>query len=118
MEGDVTKECIAVDLDGTLAHYASWPDDGSIGEPIPSMVKRVLRWLDAGQHVVIFTARVNPHYFGHQRAMNQSARIANWCIKHLGRELPITYEKDHRMTHFYDDRAVRVQRNDGRILSR
>ena len=32
--------------------------------------------------------------------------IDKWCMKYVGRELPITDKKDHLMTKLYDDKAV------------
>ena len=52
------RQKIAVDLDGTLAHYESgqYPE---IGDPIEPMMVRVHKWLDEGQEVIIFTARAS-----------------------------------------------------------
>src|SRR5208282_1016157 len=39
--------------------------------------------------------------------------ISKWCIKHIGRALPITYKKNPSMHELWDDRAVQVIRNEG-----
>ena len=49
---------MAVDLDGTLAHYDKFISPSHIGEPIAPMVARVKKWLSQGKEVRIFTARV------------------------------------------------------------
>ena len=51
---------IGVDLDGTLAEYHGWHDDGRIGKPILPMVARVKKWLAEGKEVRIVTERVWP----------------------------------------------------------
>lgn len=111
---------IAVDLDGTLAHYTGWVG-GTIGEPIPAMVERVKRWLSDGHEVRIFTARVGEtglrnEVGGHDDAafaQAQRALIQDWCEKHLGARLQVTATKDFGMVELWDDRAVQVIANTG-----
>lgn len=103
---------IGVDLDGTLAHYNGWKD-GEIGKPVPAMVERVLRWLQSGRDVRIFTARVAHDPKGEQRRL-----IQDWCKKHLGQILPVTNAKDYSMVELYDDRAVQVVPNTGELIER
>ncbi len=98
---------IGVDLDGTLAEYHSF--GAKIGKPVPKMLARVKRWLEAGQHVKIVTARVA---MPHGRAQAKAA-IEAWCKEHIGEVLPVTHEKDHAMIELWDDRAVQVRRNTG-----
>ncbi len=116
---------VAVDLDATLAEYHGWPADGSIGAPIPAMVERVKGWIEEGKDVRIFTARVwpvgvsIPRDFPQERydqATEQYARITSWCKEHLGRALPVTCVKDYGMVTLYDDRAVQVEANTGRLI--
>lgn len=116
---------IGVDFDGTLATYGKelgvrYPE---LGEPVPRMVRRVRAWLADGLEVRIVTARVsssgndggegNPP----DTVENQRARIQAWCLRHLGRLLPVTAEKDGGMLELWDDRAVRVNRNTGTLAS-
>ncbi len=42
--------------------------------------------------------------------------LEEWCEKHLGKVVPITCKKDFHMWKLYDDRAVQVEPNTGRIL--
>lgn len=107
-----TSGWYGVDLDGTLAHY-SGNGHAEIGEPIPLMVERVKRWLSQGIEVRIFTARVSgdaetSRYF--------REKIEDWCLKHIGQKLPVTCCKDWSMITLYDDRAVHVEMNTGRIV--
>ena len=99
---------IGVDLDGTLAEYQRWVD-GSIGAPIPAMVERVRAWLAEGREVRIFTARVSVP----EQRDEQLERIALWCLDHIGAILTVTCEKDIHMVELWDDRCVRVRRNQG-----
>src|SRR5688500_18099948 len=81
---------IGVDLDGTLAYwdYNRGPDH--VGEPIPKMLARVRKWLDEGFEIRIVTARVGPDHPDHV-GYGDKSRIAidAWCLKHLGRTIPV-----------------------------
>jgi hypothetical protein len=108
---------IGVDLDGTLAKSVKAETGEEIGVPIHSIVQRVKVWLAHGEDVRIFTARVNPNR-GQVNAMRARRAIEAWCKRHLGRVLPITYEKDWDMTLLFDDRARQVERDTGRVFCR
>ncbi len=109
---------IAVDLDGTLAHYGQW--DGNIGAPVPDMVARVQEWMRLGYAVEIFTARVAALHLDEARgdeiseASDQYEKIREWCREHIGCYLPVTAVKDMHIVEIWDDRAVRVEKNTGR----
>lgn len=98
---------IGVDLDSTLAYLDEWQGIENIGEPIPAMVDRVIKWLDQGKDVRIFTARAD----------NAEAipYIDAWCMKHLGKVLPVTNVKDMSMIELWDDRAIKVEKNTGQV---
>jgi hypothetical protein len=98
----------AVDLDGTLAHYEGW-NGGAIGAPIPLMVERVKRWLAEGRDVKIMTARVSLP----EQAKEAERAIQEWCLLHIGRELPVTCIKDYHLIELWDDRAIQVVPNTG-----
>lgn len=102
------KATIAVDLDGTLAHKDPGEfDPEMVGKPIPAMVERVRGWLDAGEKVVIFTARAEDKA--------NIPPIRAW-LKELGDEfadLEITNRKTSDISEIWDDRAVGVERNKG-----
>ena len=100
---------IGVDLDGTLARYDGWVGVTYIGDPVPAMRDRVIRWLEQGVDVRIFTARVS------RREQEKDARgaIEAWCQEHIGQVLPITNVKDTKMVELWDDRAVQVIANTG-----
>lgn len=123
------KGWIGVDLDGTLARYDGWKGVDHIGEPIPAMVERVKTWLAQGREVRIFTARVAPRPVegglkldleslkaAAKHTIDAMVPIQVWCVKVFGRPLPVTYKKDYDMVELWDDRAVCVERNTGRIL--
>lgn len=117
---------IAVDLDGTLAHYDGWVSIDHIGEPVPAMLDRVRLWLAAGRDVRIFTARVdggevaladgNPAGAVFKDVARVRGYIEAWCLKHVGRVLPVTNRKDYGMEVLYDDRCVQVEANTGRLI--
>lgn len=118
---------IGVDLDGTLATYnkGDYHKYGHtfIGEPIPSMIARVRTWLRSGYEVRIMTARVvDPYTLMNMTPEEQiehnnvTDAIAEWCEKHIGQQLDITCIKDYEMIELWDDRAVAVESNKGRVL--
>jgi len=106
---------IGVDWDGTFVHYDGWKGIGVYGEPIELMRRRVLDWLAAGKEVKIMTARVG----GPDEADNEAERLAiqDYCRKHLGQALEVTCKKDFLMEELYDDRAVTVEKNTGKIIT-
>jgi hypothetical protein len=97
---------IGVDLDGTLAHYDRWRGPEHVGAPVRRMRRRVVDWLAEGRDVRIFTARTEGSY----------PAIRRWCVMQFHRELPITNVKDFGMVRLYDDRAVTIEANTGRII--
>lgn len=126
-----------VDLDGTIAEYDEWRGPEHIGAPIPKMIERVKRWLYYGDEVRIFTARVFPlmtvkpndnvdliectypnngHTPRHTDAIQAVLAIQKWCKEHLGQVLTVTCVKDYGMLTLYDDRAVQVEKNTGRLI--
>jgi hypothetical protein len=119
------KAWIAVDLDGTLAHYDYWRGIEHVGAPILPMLNRVKKWLAEGEDVRIFTARVDGGEVAismgdvngeaHRNVDAVKRPIEAWCLKHLGQILPITNVKDYGMKELWDDRAVGVVTNTGKI---
>jgi len=107
---------IGVDLDHTLAHYEAGDAGlGKIGKPIPRMLRRVKKWLKDGYEVRILTARMNRILgWDHER---QRQLIGDWCEEHIGQRLQVTNEKDFNMICLYDDRAVAVEPDTGKLLS-
>lgn len=101
---------IAVDLDKTLAH-ADDKDDydpAVIGKPIGPMMDRVKGWLKDGHQVVIHTARASePGSFPH---------IKKWLREQGLPDLPITSTKAKDIDQFWDDKAVAVEPNTGKVL--
>jgi len=111
------KSWIGVDLDGTLAEYKGWKGERHIGAPIELMVSRIKEWLKEGIEVRIFTARVAGEREGvHPRAT--VAMIQDWLEREAGLpKLQVTCVKDFGMIEIWDDRAVRVEVNTGKVLS-
>lgn len=114
----MSRGWIGVDLDGTLAvqdENAPW-DPLVIGPPIPRMVKRIKAHLARGTEVRILTARGSGKDESPELKLAIKEAIKKWCLKHLGVSLRVTHSKDYAMILLYDDRAVRVERNTGRLL--
>jgi len=121
MTQTLTNKCwIAVDFDGTLATFGcNWQQDyRATGNPIPAMVERVRQWLADGEDVRIFTARMDCYHpkYGALDPVEVMAPIQDWCLKHLGRLLPITNTKDYFCKAIYDDRAIQVEHDTGRLI--
>jgi len=112
---------IGVDLDCTLAIYDGWKGPYNIGAPIAPMVERVKAWIAAGRDVRIFTARVTERETNADGSEHDIAKvracIEAYCLKHIGKVLPITNIKDWDMMELWDDRAVQVRPNTGIVLA-
>jgi hypothetical protein len=96
---------IGVDLDGTLAYYepGQYPD---IGEPIKTMLDRVMKWLEAGKEVRICTARA-------AHGPEDIKLVKEW-LEGIGLgHLQITCMKDGEMEELWDDKAIQVRPNTG-----
>lgn len=114
---------VGVDFDGTIAEYHGWEAWNKLGKPIPLMVDRVKAWIKDGTEVRIVTARV-----GHGASFKclhtgvkvtkkmMVKAIQDWCEEHVGVRLKVTNEKDYEMLELWDDRAIRVETNTGRII--
>lgn len=98
---------IGVDLDGTLAVYDGWKD-GTIGAPVPEMLFRVRKWLADGVRVKCMTARAT--------VPEEIVRVRAWLDSHELHDVEITNAKDFAMIELWDDRAVAVEANTGRVL--
>lgn len=112
--GSKDEEWIAFDLDGTLAKYDGWKGIAHIGEPIETtvLIARLLHWM--GKKVKILTARVAPR--DGDDGSKARGHVAAWCKQHLGFVPEITHVKDAAMVALFDDRAVAVEPNTGKIL--
>lgn len=106
------QEWIGVDFDGTLAEHIEGSGVAKLGKPIPEMVTRVKKWLREGKVVKIFTARVGNK--PEKEVAEQTEEIQQWCIRHIGTDLPVTATKDYLLRELWDDRAIQVHRNTGR----
>ena len=110
------KGWIAVDLDGTLAEYHGWVDELHIGPPVPRMIRLVKGWVSKGIEVRVFTARVSETKDDSNKVRNVKLVekvIQDWCEQHIGVRLKVTNQKDYGMIELWDDRAIRVVKNNG-----
>lgn len=99
---------IGVDLDKTLAQADEFKGPLVIGEPVPAMLERVKTWLEEGERVKIFTARVAEDPDG-----KIAEAIQDWTEQHVGRRLEVTNEKDKYCKKIVDDIAEGVVPNKG-----
>ena len=113
--GSNEEEWVGFDLDGTLAKYDGWKGIDHIGEPVESvvLVAKLLHWL--GKKIKILTARVAPRG-GENDSDKARAYVEEWCQKNLSFTPEVTYIKDASMIALFDDRAVSVEQNTGKIL--
>lgn len=105
---------IGVDLDGTLAHYDGWKGELHIGDPILPMLARVNAWIEEGETVKIFTARVSVPEPKRSKVIKT---IQNWLETHGLPRLSITNVKDLEMKELWDDKAIHVAKNTGEALT-
>lgn len=105
---------VAFDLDSTIAMYPPKKGDGSIGQPIMPMIDLIKRLRKAGVEVRIFTARVGLATAAEKAKATKE--IQAFCLSCIGESLPVTAMKDHLMIALFDDRAVQVESNTGKIL--
>lgn len=98
-----------VDLDGTLAKYGDWKA-GYIGEPIEPMMQRVRNWIEMGETVKIFTARAGDP--------DEVKAVKTWLKENGLPDLEVTNIKGFDGLEFWDDRAVTIQFNTGKILGK
>lgn len=110
----VAQGWIGFDLDGTLAEYHGWMNLSKIGDPIKPMLALVKEYIAAGWEVKIFTARVSTN--DPEELKDTVLAIEKWCLEHVGTILDVTCRKDFTCVKFYDDRAVQVEFNTGRII--
>jgi len=100
-----------VDLDGTLAYYERWENEGNIGEPIENIKNKVLQWINNGIIIKIFTARAY--------CEENKKYIRKWLLLNgLPINLEITNIKGIDCDLIFDDRAREVIINTGIIVSR
>lgn len=107
-----SKKWLAVDLDGTMAHYDVWKGIGNIGDPIKNIVEAIKARKDDGWGVAIFTARVSDPF------EKQAAEEAIWAwADHHNIEIDgITCIKHKHFLEFWDDRAIQVIKNTGEFV--
>lgn len=103
----------AFDLDGTLAERVKDYKPDEVGAPIPRMVQKVRELLSSGKKVIIFTASVGSSNEEYNKARRTA--IEKFCKDNFGQVLPVTNVKSHDITRFWDDRAIPVVRNKGKI---
>ena len=102
------KGWIGVDLDGTLAFHDANSPMIRIGKPVPLMLRRVKNMITEGHRVKIFTARAQDS--------EQIRLIRKWLLKNDLPALEITNIKDYNMIKLFDDRAVQVEPNTGKLI--
>lgn len=105
---------VGVDLDGTLAfHEPGFFQMNYIGDPIPRMLAQVKAWIEEGVVVKLFTARMSASKT--EQAVFLHA-WHKWCLKWGLPPLEATCVKDFNMLELYDDRAVQIEINTGRMV--
>lgn len=105
----MAKRIIAVDLDGTLAHYDGWKGVGHIGAIIPSVANAILLAKKEGADIWIFTARVSDPKDAEEAGNAIVAYLTENGIPFDG----LTAIKHKFFSEFWDDRAIQVIKNEG-----
>lgn len=108
------KKTIAVDWDGVMVEYYGYEGPDSFGPSILGMVGRVRGWLAEGHEVIIHTSRVSVEH--EPSTVLKTLQAIDIRLGEMGLPLlMITANKYTRITEFWDDRAVRVERNTGNV---
>lgn len=98
-----------IDLDATLAVYNGFKGFDHIGAPVPKMLNIVKSMLANGVKVKIFTARAdNPEAIPYIKAWLRLVGLP---------ELDVTNVKDRYCVRIWDDKAIQIEPNTGKILS-
>lgn len=105
----MAKRIIAVDLDGTLAHYDGWKGIEHIGPVIPEVANAMERAQAEGAEVHLFTARVSDP----EDAAEAHQVISKWAEANHFNFASITAVKHKFFSEFWDDRAIQVIKNEG-----
>ena len=105
----MAKRIIAVDLDGTLAHYDGWKGIEHIGPVIPEVANAIERAQAEGAEVHLFTARVSDP----EDAAEAHQVISKWAEANHFNFASITAVKHKFFSEFWDDRAIQVIKNEG-----
>lgn len=109
------KPWFGFDFDATIAHYPPKKADGMLGKPIESEVLTLLKQLVAeGHECRIVTARVGSGTPAEIAKITKEMQA--WCLTYVGKELPVTAKKDYLMIVLFDDRAIQVEYNTGKLL--
>lgn len=114
----MAQRWIGFDFDGTLAKHVRPFDPARAGPPTP-LLDLLKKYLAMGLAVRIVTARVarEDDELGTIRRIEIGREtIRNWCLQYVGRELPITNEKDNDMLVLFDDRARQVISDTGQLF--
>lgn len=109
-----SKKWLAVDLDGTLAHYDGWKGADHIGAPVKGIMDKLIQRHKEGWGIAIFTARVSvPH-----EADQAEKTIWAWLEKYeLAQFISgVTCVKHKHFVEFWDDRAFNSPKNSGLIV--
>ena len=110
---------VAIDLDGTLAHYDGWKGPENIGNPVTDAVTICRLLHNAGVKVIVHTCRTN-------KTMNEISGInTGKMIRDIGAWLHewdlgfihVNEDEGKPFAHAYlDDRGVYFKRNGGELI--
>lgn len=106
------------DLNGTLVFHEKgtpvFDAEGRfiIGKPVNRMVRRIRRMLSEGMKIKIMSGSVG---LGGNKAETAERTIKDWCKEHLGRELEVTATITPRCLGIFNDKAIPIVRNTGRV---
>lgn len=114
----IANRWVGFDLDSTLSVTKGYKGWDHIGDPVKPMIEKVKYYLSQGVIVKVFTARVGEASLKINGITFKDIEkvIQDWTEKHIGVRLPVTSEKDCFMIKFYDDAAVQVIPNEGKIV--
>lgn len=122
MGKDRKKRTVAVDLDGTLAHYDGWKGTDQIGEPLTGAKELLETLINSGYYVIIHSCRLgsqlfNPDKYEDIKQLTDSRfAVKDWLDYHKMPydELWLGFGKPAAVA-YIEDRAVPVEKNLGYV---
>jgi hypothetical protein len=89
----------------------------AISEITEELIERVLQHgIECGQPLES-VREAYEHIVAYQSSIAEIRKaIEAWCLEHVGEVLPVTNVKDFGMVCLYDDRAIQVEINTGRLI--
>ena len=119
LDGKGRQKVVAIDLDGTLAHYDHWRGPEHIGVPVTEAIAICHLLHKAGVKVIVYTCRTNKtmNEISGINTAKMVADIEKWLHYWGLGYIQLNTDDGKPFAHAYiDDRAVYFKRNGGELV--